>query len=241
MDIETINKLYTYELWTTARHESPKKSWYAGQLRYGDQCSAMGYAFGVKSYNDVKDLFGFTHEYGYEPHPLVGAKKQVEILFNNRTRTPKGVLDVGGGRGEISVSFSYLGIDTQMIEPSFACRVLVAETKTKFDMGTANFPVIEKPFNEAVKLVNWTNIDTVIFCESIEHIEKEEFDEGFSILENHLFENKGLLIVLNWINCHPLPAISEYHCHLIDDTFYDKISENKEVVYRRGSHLVLQY
>lgn len=241
MDIKTINELYTHDLQMGNKTSCCKTAWYAGQLRDGDQCSAIGYAFGLTSFESIRKLFGFKHLAGYDPDPLIGARKQMEMLFNNKVRTPKGVLDVGAGKGDISVALSYVGIDVQMIEPSHAGCKLVSETKKQFDMTTADFDVIERPFDQAMDYVNWGRVDTVIFCESIEHVEEEDFNRGFLKLEKHLFKNKGLLIILNWIDCHPLPIISRYHCRLVDDKLYDELSKNKKVIYRKNSHLILQY
>lgn len=78
--------------------------------------------------------------------------------------------------------------------------------------------------------------DTIIFCESVEHLFKDQFDAIWNKIPD-----KAWVIFVNWPDYHPLKLDNSGYDHvrLIDDEFYDQLQEVSRVIFRRGSHLVL--
>ena len=82
----------------------------------------------------------------------------------------------------------------------------------------------------------------IFFCESIEHIDGAEFERNWPRIVAILRRTSGRLIIANWENYHPLVPNGWDHIHLIDDALYDRLSSAADkVVYRKGSHLVLDF
>ena len=221
--------------------ENPEQnSWENGQIRFGSQCEAIAYSMGYTSFSEVKEVLGFIGD-GSACEPILGAKKQLELLSQNIRRYPKGVLEIGGGRGEVSIGLTYLGFNVQMVEACCNVMKLLDLTSRKFGMCWPAV-VIDKSIREALPIIDWTNIDTVIFVESIEHISPEDFDYAYPMIKETLRRNMGYLIITNWIGFMPIVPAPPWHLKLIDDAFYSQLSKDAEkVIYREGSHLVLQY
>lgn len=217
------------------------------QLRYGDQLPAICYALGYTSFDQVRDLFRFQDE-GKSGDPFVGAMVQLNLLAEQKwERNPRSLLDIGGGRGEVAVAFSYLNSflryynRVQLIEPSSAAPALLKMTQEKFGMYET-VQLWNKELKIAQKLVDWSDVDTVIMTESVEHIEKEDFDEAYlKYIRPTLRKNKGLLIITNWIDFHPIEIMLPYHCRKVGDIFYDWLAADGKTIFRQGSHLVVKY
>lgn len=217
-----------------------QSAWENGQIRYGDQCAAIGYAFGLESFSEVCSLLGFRDN-GIGLEPLIGAKGQMLKLIANRKRYPKSVVEIGGGRGEISVGLSFCeDIGIQMIEPSKAVNSLIAVTKERYGIERY-FPIINEALMDCFYKVAWSKVDTVIICETLEHLEQWEFQIAFDHFRPFLINNKGYLIITNWIDAWPLPVILPHHCWEINDKTYDWIAEEGKTIYRENSHLVVQF
>lgn len=79
--------------------------------------------------------------------------------------------------------------------------------------------------------------DTIIFCESLEHIPVEDIFTTWSRIPS-----TARIIIVNWVDHMPIEPEPPFNDHitLIDDALYDKLSEGRNVILRRGSHLVLQ-
>lgn len=79
--------------------------------------------------------------------------------------------------------------------------------------------------------------DTVIFCESIEHI---PLAETLDIFERIPYGTR--IIITNWPDHHPIEPEAPFNDHItrIDDALYDRLSVGRPTVLRRGSHLVLE-
>lgn len=212
-----------------------------GQLKYGDTVCAIGYAFGLKSFRAIKDIFSFEGN-GKKVHPIMPVRDQLDTLRKHQVRFPTAVIDIGGGRGDLSLALSYYGIRTEMIEPSPDVFKMVAETRELFDMKEVKLSLQNCTLHESLINTMYTGTwDTIVFSESIEHIEEEEFNKCFPIIERMLRKSKGMLIIVNWIDFHPIRKQKPDHIRAINDTLYDEISKGKEVIFRKGSHLVLQY
>lgn len=76
--------------------------------------------------------------------------------------------------------------------------------------------------------------DTIVFCESIEHIPENELNKILNVIPK-----RARVIIVNWVDYHPIaPDGSLDHITRIDDDFYDEITKGKKVIVRNGSHLV---
>jgi hypothetical protein len=240
MLIKTYPELYdNIAYFTGNKDKDEQRAWEHGMIRYGDQCAAIGYAFGFASFFEIRDLLHFSVT-GKSPFPQMTAQQQLELLYSKRRRTPKSVLDVGGGRGEISLAFSHCGIKTQMIEPSTAANELVEETKKKFDMHES-FKILNGSLYDQLSHIN-NDLDTIIFCESIEHIPPDEFGYCYNKIRSNNTAQELMVIIVNWIDFHPIyPSDDQIeHCRMINDEFYDSLTKGHTTIFRLGSHLVFK-
>lgn len=237
-------EIYDSEEYFLNRPEGMEQiSWESGQLRYGDMCCAVGYALGLESFEEVQNILGFLRE-GKENYPLLGAKMQMDMLWMARKRTPIGILEIGGGRGEIQVGLQHVKFNSgYMIEPSESVFELVRMTRRQFG-------IMEGSCERRIRNVGLKNyhiniesgIDTVILCETVEHIRQQEFDDAFTDwIKPLLRQNKGLLIVVNWLTPFPLELDPPWHVRRCDDKFYDWLAEDGKIAYRNKSHLVVRY
>ena len=163
---------------------------------------------------------------------------QLDKLDSLKTRVPKKVVEIGCGVGALGLCYSYLDIENVMFDPQKNLNEL-------FQLSVKNFklPSNKTKLCHDFEDINWDGVDTVIFCESIEHIYKETFFHIFECISRQLQKSKGRMIVVNTIDYHPIIISStpHDHVHLIDDELYDIISEGKTTIYREGSHLILEW
>lgn len=142
---------------------------------------------------------------------------------NDDDRDPGRILSIGCGRGELESQLETLGFAVTGVDPS-------AGAKEMYRGST--FSPIWTP--EMVRSAN-----TVIFCESIEHIPLEQTLELFT----HLCTGTRVIVV-NYIDFHPIiPSPDDDgwdHITQIDDALYNQLSAGKTVLLRRASHLVLE-
>ena len=91
--------------------------------------------------------------------------------------------------------------------------------------------------------ISYDDYDTVIMCESIEHIPQDEFDRNWPRIVGMLKKTKGIFIVTNWFEYHPIrvDATGWNHVREINDELYDSLASFGEVVVRNKSHLVIQF
>lgn len=212
-------------------------AWNYGMLRYGSQTEAIAYALGIESFEESRRILGYDGN-GQVLRPVTTAKRQLELLWNKRRRNPRYVLEIGGGRGEVSIGLSYLGIFTCMMEPSKSVFDLIRQTKIKFNISEQ--PIIINTGITAL-FTGINSVDTVILVETIEHIEAEDFDRAFVWIKDILTINHGLLIITNWIDYHPIFVDPPWHIRRVDDELYDWLAQDGKTVYRNGSHLVVRY
>jgi ubiquinone/menaquinone biosynthesis C-methylase UbiE len=242
-----------------------------GCLKIQDEFAALCYAHGFDKYWEVEKIMGIREEDSlrfYGNHHSINQLKckteeivtrnlislydsvwikgenissQINKIELNKKRIPKGILEVGGGRGELSLVFANMGYLALNVEPSEKSHEMLEETKKIFNIYK-DVKII-KEINE-LQSEEENNIDTIIFSCSIEHIYKEDLylilDRCYEILN----KTKGILIIVNTISYHPIfkDEDGQDHVTTIDDNFYDKISNNaKKVIYREGSHLILQF
>ena len=150
-------------------------------------------------------------------------------------RLPHMVLDVGAGRGELSAMFALCGIPVTGVEPSVAGAKLYRETLRLWAKAEARLVSRLEECRD--------HPDTVIFCESLEHIPEEEFEQMWPRIVDWLVPHQGRLIIANWIENHPIkPDGSGWdHVRRVDDALYDRLADGWTTVWRRGSHLVVDF
>lgn len=155
------------------------------------------------------------YAFGFNPH------------IKNLSRTPSRVLSVGCGQGMLESQLVRMGVTVYGLD--------IKDYREKSEP----FYFIEGTLND----VDWGNsFDTIIFCESLEHIPIEQFEKNWSKMVDVLRKTSGLLIVTNWEDYHPLQPNGFDHVTLIDNAFYERMARNaKEVLIRKGSHLVLKF
>jgi hypothetical protein len=228
-----------------------------GMLKYGDALCAIGYAMGISSFDEMDNMFSFkkydkgAHINGMMPLPVMSAREQIDKIMSNRTRIPKHVLEIGSGRGEVAIALSsFADIRVTAVEPTSNFTKLLPFTAEKYHTDVSNkITVVNADAVNAIKHVEWDTVDTVLMVESLEHILEEDFDKVYPHIVSALKKNSGRLVIVNWLHYHPIavgqyapPDQPEQHCRLTDDRLYDQFSKDaREVIYRNGSHLVLDF
>lgn len=224
-----------------------RQSYKLGIIRPGDMGAALAYAFGIDNYTDVSKIFGIkSSELCYLPRDTT-CNEQVKELLKHQKRKPKLVVEVGCGRGELASALSYAGVRCIGIDPAKGASVLVKRTSKEFFDRPTPFEFLNATALNGLKEIyhRKLNPDTIIFCESIEHISRSEFLKVFEIAKALLTETYGLLIITNFISFHPIERSADMHwTHIqqVDDELYDHLaSKAQSIIFRKGSHLVLQF
>lgn len=228
----------------TSRDIPECRSYDMGIIRPGDMGAAILYAFGIDSYDDVSRILSIPPS---DPRHLpAGAdvRSQATLLGSHMSRRPRLAVDMGCGRGEIAATLAHLGVNTLAVDPSAHTENLVRDTARRFyGQATAPVPFLNKGCYSALRGMR-TPPDTVIFCESIEHMPVKEVWRSFSLLSRmaSLAPHGIRVIITNWIDLHPIRRVGRDwdHLHDVDDGFYDRLeSYAGRTVFRRGSYLVL--
>jgi hypothetical protein len=194
--------------------------------------SAIGYALGLRDYGETTTAFagnlGDSCTY----------MEQMEALLGKARRVPRLVFEVGSGRGELAAALT---------ASSVPC--IASDFMDGFDRALDRIGALwgVKPeglnvdFVEASRLMRDLKPDTVILCETIEHIPRKEFEEAWGNTVDVLSETGGLFILTNWVHFHPIPVNGNDHIWEINDQVYDWLASYGKTVYRNGSHLVLSF
>lgn len=219
------------------------RSWHHKTLR-SDQLAAIGYSLGYPTFRQI--CTRLSHLGIHHDHPRVLPPGPycplVQVLGKGRSRTPNLVLDVGCGRGELMLSYYLLGIPCIGADPSPGAATLVPQTMAW--EGIEGYRFVNKGLRDALTDLHDEPVDTIIFCESIEHIREEEFDQAWPIATDVLTRSHGLLIIVNWIDFWPIPVDKTGYDHIrrIDNRLYDRLSKDaRHTTFRDRSHLVLQF
>lgn len=219
--------------------------WQRGKMRYGDAVATVAYALGFTSWESVRDLFGCSILGKESNGDDRTAVQQIDALVRHQTRFPKSVLDVGGGRGEVATAFVHAGVPkVQLVEPHAKGSEWFMQSLLKLFKMTvlgASVRFSNQTVPECLGELELDDVDTVTFVESLEHIPEDCFQPFWDAVKPVLVKNKGMLIVANWIDYHPLLPTNAEHCRLVDDALYERLAEGGTIMVRKGSHLVVQY
>lgn len=202
----------------------------------GCMFAAMCYAYGYTSYEAATQAFD---------EPAETFREQVSNIKKHQTRHPQLVLEIGSGRGELAAAFHYDGVKCYAVDPSPGAAIVTPRTfRTWIDKTSVKF-FMNKSMLDGVRAADLCDlrVDTVILCEAIEHIREDEFNEAYPIIEKMLTKTRGRLIITNWVGYHPIYIDGSGWDHIreINDTVYNDLNKNNEIILRKGSHYVLQY
>ncbi len=231
------------------------RSYDLGMIKPSDMGAAIGYAMGYRNLESVFDVLGADLNDTHALPTHMSGLEQVRALMAGMTRRPKLVLDVGIGRGELSALLNHCGIKCIAIEPAGVGPGIMRETCRKYNCD--EFPA-ERFLNtgllNGLRRLRKEGItpDTIILCESLEHIPRREFDKAFEMIRDMLTgtvtgERRGrggILIIVNWPDYHPIrPVRFDWnHVRTVDDQLYDELaSRAARTIFRCGSHLVLEF
>ena len=221
-------------------------SYKLGIIRPGDMGAAIGYSIGYLDLESVCDVLGANPD---DPRALpthMNGQEQVQALMAGMTRKPGLVLDAGAGRGEISALLNHAGIRCIAIEPASVGPDMIRETSLKY--CGAKYPerrILNTGLYDGLLRMQGDDDtpDTVIMCESLEHIPEREFDRSFEVMR-YMLRGGGRLVITNWPDFHPIERTPLHwdHIRTVDDSVYDRMAGRAaRTIYRRGSHLVLEF
>ena len=232
---------YTREYYVGMTGIPECQSWHRNIIRPPDMGAAICYALGATSWEEVCQILGCDDSIAL-PRGKTSAAGQAKTMADaGLGRMPNLVYDMGCGRGEVAATLVYMGISAVAVDPSHAAGALVGETASRF----YGLPGASVPFERATCLEALRKSvqapDTIIFCESIEHMPMKELTASFDWIRDC---GDVRVIVTNWPTYHPIraPPGDWNHVHDVDDELYDRLaSRARKTVVRHGSHLVLQF
>lgn len=196
-------------------------------LRPGDAFPAVCYAYGLFDIRDVD-------------YPL---DEQIDIIKNNSVRTPRSVLEIGSGRGDVSQFFSNMGSKVFSIDCNPFAEELQKHTKETMYNNVVNDYTLGIGALEQFLDDLPTDIDTIVMIESIEHIFPNEWAVAWARLKDILSANHGRLIITNVI--HPVGTRHDptpEHVMEVDDQFFNQLENQcKGVVFRRRGNICLDF
>ena len=239
----------------TARDIPECRSYGMGIIRPGDMGAAVLYALGIDSYDDVRRILSIPRS---DPRHLprsTDARSQAALIRRHMRRRPRLAVDMGCGRGEVAATLAHLGTGVLAVDPSACAGDLVRETARRFYGPHCAVPFLNKGCHSALRSLRRARgggrgrglpmPDTVIFCESAEHMPAKEVWRSFDLMAGMAAGGgSGIrVVVTNWIDLHPIRRSGRDwdHLHDVDDAFYDRLESYADrTVFRRGSHLVLE-
>ena len=220
-------------------------SWNKVCLKFGDTFAALCYAHNI-SWNEMKVGFlEIEDDLARDEIHSYTIKDQQEFLIENKRRTPKKILEIGGGRGEVSNFLTNMNYDVVSVDPQSGADFWYKRTGEHFFGEAPTIQLINKPIESAIDEIDLESFDTILIIETLEHIPEKLFKPVYDKIKT---EFTGLFIITNWIHYHPIffkkfqTEWEHPHCRHVDDNLYDRWSNDaKRVSHRYGSHIVLEY
>jgi hypothetical protein len=219
-------------------------NWRARFLRIADSFPALAYAHGI-DFQLLSNNFSEIYYQPESPEALINTytiDDQINFIKKHATRTPNNILEIGAGRGELSCTISAMGINVTPIEIATDADRWFKKTGELYFGKDFIIPSVSR---ENILDLNFSNFDTILMVEVIEHITEDDFK---LIWDKIIKQFRGLFIVTNYIHMHPIPIGGDWpdsekeHCRLIDASVYDSMSNQaKLTIIRKGSHLVLEF
>jgi SAM-dependent methyltransferase len=236
-----MTELYNFKYFTRA---DGIRSWRSQSLKFGDALAGLAYAHNI-SWQQLKD--SFPEVFAVEANGKGESAEdrlvdhQIQFLKDHAARTPKRVLEIGGGRGEVATVLNHMGIDVVSVEPGAGAERWYDETANHYLFKGVK-PLVGF-IDQVIDQLDLSTFDTILMVESLEHIPEPAFDQ---VWDKIVADFRGRFITVNWVDYHPCPiggfgASPEEHCRLVDDALYDKWSTQAECWFRNGSHLVLDF
>ena len=200
-----------------------------------DEGAAICYGFGINYIEHSERIKGDNF------------KQEIARILDLKRRSPKLVVDIGCGLGMIDAALTYAGVRCIGIDPSAGAKEGYEQT-FKLWLNISDYTFVNKKANEGIDYVvkNYGLPDTVIMCETIEHIPESEFDKFWADLVPILRISKGIFIVTNGLSEGHFPTVIDGTgwCHIreINNDLYDRMASYAEkTLFRYKSHLVLQF
>lgn len=216
--------------------DSGKRDAHAGRFLYHeDEGAAVCYAFGV--------------DYTADPTVITATsfRAQVDGVRRRASRQPRLVVNIGCGLGMVDAALAYGGVHCVGVDPSPGASEGYAATSRDW-IGAEPFAFISARAAEGLAEAarRYGPPDTVIMCESIEHIPSAQFDEYWRLLVPMLRATGGIFVITNGLSEEHFPTIVDgtgwCHIRAVDDALYDRLAADAgSTVVRRRSHLVLQF
>jgi SAM-dependent methyltransferase len=238
------SKLYDFDYFKKADGIT---SWKNKSLKFGDAMAGLCYAYDI-TWDELVEKFKTVFDYNANGRgESVGhnfVNEQMEFLQSQGRRTPKRVLEIGGGRGEVANVLKHMGVDVVSVELGAEAKRWYQSTGQHFFGNDFVAPVpVNKPIQMALKDLDLSSFDTILMVESLEHIPADQFEPVWQAIKTQF---NGRFIAVNWPDYHPIwigrDASPQEHCRLVDDALYDAWSaEAKSVHTRKGSHLALNF
>jgi len=220
---------YNSNMYNTPEYYANERSL---RINLEEEWPAICYAHGIYDFPDIDQI-----------------QKQVEFLTVNKTYSPKSVVEIGGGRGQISCTLAHMGAKVQSVDVNPVADYYHNITDQRWFGGTGmpNLTVLLGDLDTTAQDLDLTDVDTMILVSSIEHIFAKEWQRFFNRALPCLQNNHTVLTITNRKNYWPLGTPEDTlkdpgHIHLINDTFYDRLcSVSKQVLYRDKSHISLKF
>ena len=143
------------------------------QIKFGDALAAIAYAHDIP-YDCISEHFP---QFKKERAVLktVHVSDQIEFINKYATRKPKKILEIGAGRGEVTLTLAAMGYSVTAIEPGVDYAQLFEHSKSQlFPNQDLSYTVLNTPIHTAD--IDYSEYDTILMVESLEHILAEHFD-----------------------------------------------------------------
>ena len=186
------NVAYTRDYYVAHADMPECQSWHRNIIRPADMGASICYALGATSWEQVCKIQGCDDSVSLPPRGKTSAAEQAEIISSaGLGRKPGLVYDMGCGRGEVAATLIHMGISAVAVDPAHAAGALVDETAKRFyGLPAASVPFERSTAFGALRRSSQTP-DTVIFCESVEHMPLGELFATFEWIRDHTGGARG--------------------------------------------------